>query len=67
MFLKHFVIILSVSAPYYNGLDTRYDTKMENRRVPKQGFYRTDTAFIGQMQYAFLNPWNITNKSASCI
>ena len=29
--------------------------KNENKRVPKQGNYRTDTAFIGQMQYAFLN------------
>ena len=52
MFLVHVVIILNVSAPYYNGLDTHYDTKMKNRRVPKQGNYRTDTAFIGQLQYA---------------
>ena len=48
-----FVIILNVSATKYNGLDTHYNTKMENKRVPKHGNCRTDTAFIGQMQYAF--------------
>ena len=37
MFLKHFVIILSVSAPEYNGMDTHYDTNMENKRVLKTG------------------------------
>ena len=46
MFLEHLVTILNVSAP----LETHYDTKMKNRRVPKQGNYRTDTAFIRQMQ-----------------
>ena len=44
----------------YNELDTHYDTKMENKRVPKQGNYQTDTAFIGQMPYAFWNSWNVT-------
>ena len=36
-----------------NGLDTHYDTEMKTKRVPEQGNYRTDTAFIGQMQFAF--------------
>ena len=63
MFLKHFVIALNVSAFSYNGLDTHYDTKLTIRRVPKRGNYRTDTAFIGQMQYAFKRE----SKSARCI
>ena len=56
MFLEHSVIIPNVSAPY--GLETHYDIKMKHRRVPKQDNCRTDTAFIGQMQYTILNFWN---------
>ena len=40
----------------YYGLGTRKDTKMKNRRVPKQGNYWTDMAFIGQMQDALKTP-----------
>ena len=55
MFLEHLVIIRNISAHIIMDWKTHYDIKMKNRRVPKQGNYQTDTAFIGQMQDTILN------------